>query len=331
MRVNWRGLELPSKVVCLESTNTLGKFTVEPFERGFGTTVGNSLRRVLLSSLEGSAVTRMHINGVHHEFDSIEGVVEDVTEIVLNVKSLIVRSFVDGPSVIRIEANQKGVVYASDIKDGSNKVEVLNPELRICELTDDVPFILEMVVENGRGYVPKTERASNSDRNNEELDWIQLDASFSPVVKVQYNVEETRVQQKTNYDRLNLEITTDGSVTPEMALVEAAKILRKHLNPFIQYDRAGSPIFVPPTKQADGYDSEFESKLDKPLSELGLSVRASNCLGKTEIKTIRELVCKNEDELLAIENFGETSLTDIKEKLASYDSRLHLNMRFDLN
>lgn len=328
MRINWRGLELPSKVVCLETTETFGKFSAEPFERGFGVTVGNSLRRVLLSSLEGSAVTRIHINGVRHEFDSITGVYEDVTEIVLNVKSLIVRSYDEKPCYIRIEANKKGVVTGHDIKDAANKVKVLNPDLRICELTEDVPFVLEMVVENGRGYQPKSERASERDRSgNEEIDWIQLDASFSPVVKVQYNVEETRVQQKTNYDRLNLQITTDGSVSPELALVEAAKILRKHLNPFIQYDKAGAPIYSPKPINGGGQD-ELAMKLNKPLSELNLSVRATNCLNKTEIKTIGELVQKNEDELLGIDNFGDTSLNEVKEKLQQYDNRLHLNMRF---
>ncbi len=329
MRINWRGLELPSKVERLENTETFGRFTAEPFERGFGVTVGNSLRRVLLSSLEGSAVTRIHINGVSSEFDSIEGVYEDVTEIVLNVKSMIVRSYDEKPCVIRIEANKAGVVRAGDVKDAANKVKIYNPELRICELTADVPFVLEMVVENGRGYQPKTERVSDSDRSGSDgINWIQLDASFSPVVKVQYNVEETRVQQKTNYDRLNLQITTDGSVTPEMALVEAAKILRKHLNPFIQYDNAGTSIFIPKKENYPGQD-DLNNKLNKALSELNLSVRASNCMVKADIKTIRELVVKNEDELTAIDNFGETSLNEVKEKLAAYDSRLHLNMRFD--
>lgn len=328
MRINWRGLELPNKVVCYESTPSFGKFSVEPFERGFGVTVGNSLRRVMLSSLEGSAVTKMHINGVFHEFDSIPGVMEDVTEIVLNVKSLIVRSHDDKACVIRVESNKRGVVYASQISLGTSKVDILNPDLRICELTEDVPFVLEMIVENGRGYVPKTERPIDRDRN-EELGWIMLDASFSPIVKVKYEVEETRVQQKTNYDRLNFEITTDGSITPEYALTEAAKILRKHLNPFIQYDNAGAAVYVPTNAPGDGFDHEFEAKLNKPLSELNLSVRASNCLNGLGIKTVRELVEKNQDELTGVKNFGDTSLSEVKEKLTALDPRLHLNMRLN--
>lgn len=326
MRIRWRGLELPSKVVCEECTATYGRFTVEPFERGFGTTVGNSLRRVLLSSLEGSAVTKMKLRGANLEFTTLQGVMEDVTEIVLNVKSLIVRSHDDKPHVIHVDVNKKGQVLAKDIV-GDSQIDIINPELVIATLTDDVPFSLEMVVENGRGYVPATEQASYRDRI-EDVGLIPLDATFSPVIKVQYNVEETRVGQKTNYDKLILQITTDGSVDPEMALVEASKILRNHLNPFIQYDCTGGSVFTrAKIDGGSGLDPMLEEKLNKSLSDLKLSVRASNCLEKANVRTVRELVSLTEDDLLALHNFGENSLSEVKEKLAELGGQIHLGMR----
>ena len=327
MRIRWRGLELPSKVVCDRDafTPTYGKFYAEPFERGFGVTVGNSLRRVLLSSLEGSAVTKMKLRGAQLEFTSLPGVMEDVTEIALNVKSLVVRSHDDKPRVIRIEKNKAGVVTGADVIPDS-EVDVINPELVIATLTDDVPFSLEMVVENGRGYVPATEQASYRDRN-EEIGHIPLDASFSPVVKVQYNVEETRVGQKTNYDRLVMQIWTDGSIDPEMALVEASKILRKHLNPFVQYDRLEGNVFSrAKTSGSAGLDPALEAKLAMTLSDLNLSVRATNCLENENITTVRELVVRNEDRLLEVRNFGETTLNEVKEKLTAIGLRLGMRI-----
>lgn len=327
MRIRWRGLELPSKVVCDRETftPTYGKFCAEPFERGFGVTIGNSLRRVLLSSLEGSAVTKMKLRGAVLEFTSLPGVMEDVTDIALNVKSLVVRSHDDKPRVIRIEKNKRGVVTAADIIPDS-EVEIINPDLKIATLTDDVPFNLEMVVENGRGYVPATEQASYRDRN-EEIGHIPLDASFSPVLKVQYNVEETRVGQKTNYDRLVMQIWTDGSIDPEMALVEASKILRKHLNPFIQYDRLEGNVFSRAKNAgAGGLDPALEAKLAMTLSDLNLSVRAMNCLENENISTVRELVVRNEDSLLEVRNFGETTLNEVKEKLSAIGLRLGMRI-----
>ncbi|MBQ1277409.1 MAG: DNA-directed RNA polymerase subunit alpha [Thermoguttaceae bacterium] len=327
MRIRWRGLELPSKVVCDRDafTPTYGKFYAEPFERGFGVTVGNSLRRVLLSSLEGSAVTKMKLRGAQLEFTSLPGVMEDVTEIALNVKSLVVRSHDDKPRVIRIEKNKAGVVTGADVIPDS-EVDIINPELVIATLTDDVPFSLEMVVENGRGYVPATEQASYRDRN-EEIGHIPLDASFSPVVKVQYNVEETRVGQKTNYDRLVMQIWTDGSIDPEMALVEASKILRKHLNPFVQYDRLEGNVFSrAKTSGSAGLDPALEAKLAMTLSDLNLSVRAMNCLETENITTVRELVVRNEDSLLEVRNFGETTLNEVKEKLTAIGLRLGMRI-----
>src|SRR5262245_58543154 len=241
MRIRWRGLELPNRVVSDRSTltDTYGKFVAEPFERGFGVTVGNSLRRVLLSSLEGSAVTRVKIQGVQHEISSIPGVVEDVTDIILNIKSLVVKNSSEYPQTIRIDRHDRGVVKASDILTDAS-VQIINPEHVIATLTDDVPFVVEMTVENGRGYRTADENAGKE----REIGVIPVDSSFSPVVRVKYEIEDTRVGQKTNYDKLIMEIWTNGTVSPQMAVVEGAKIMRKHLNPFIQYAEPGPEIAV---------------------------------------------------------------------------------------
>src|SRR5438270_6375389 len=239
MRIKWRGLELPNRVTSDRDTlsDTYGKFSVEPFERGFGVTVGNSLRRILLSSLEGSAVTRVKIQGVQHEITTIPGVVEDVTDIILNIKSLVVKNLSEQPKTIRIDRHEKGVVTAANIIT-DEAVQIINPEHIIATLTDDVPFVMEMTVENGRGYRTADENAGKE----REIGVIPVDSSFSPVVRVKHEVEETRVGQRTNYDRLVLEIWTNGTVPPQLALVEGAKILRKHLNPFIQYAEPGPEL-----------------------------------------------------------------------------------------
>src|SRR5207244_4198216 len=239
MRIRWRGLELPNRVVSDRTglTDTFGKFTAEPFERGFGVTVGNSLRRILLSSLEGSAVTRWKIQGVQHEISTIPGVVEDVTDIILNVKSLVVKNSSEQPRTIRIDRHEKGVITAANIIS-DEAVQIVNPEHILATLTDDVPFVMEMTVENGRGYRTADDNAGKE----REIGVIPVDSSFSPVVRVKYDIEETRVGQKTNYDRLILEIWTNGTVGPQMAVVEAAKILRKHLNPFVQSTEPGPEV-----------------------------------------------------------------------------------------
>jgi len=327
MRVNWRGLELPSKVICDRETLTesYGKFIAEPFERGFGNSVGNSLRRILLSSLEGSAVTRMKLKGALHEFTSIRGVLEDVTEISLNVKALVVKSYDERRKPLRIEKNTVGPVTAADIQtDGT--VDVINRNHLIATLTDNVPFELEMVVENGRGYVPASEQFLLRDRGD-DFGYIPLDAAFSPVLRVQYSVEETRVGQKTNYDRLTMQIWTDASIGPEYAMVEAAKILRKHLNPFIQYDKLEDPVYVKAkTVSNTNFNPDLELKLGMTLEELNLSVRATNCLQAENIRTVRDLVPRTEDSLLEVRNFGETTLTEVKEKLTSIGLRLGMRL-----
>ena len=330
MRIRWRGLELPSRVVPDAETlsPTYGQFVAEPFERGFGATIGNSLRRILLSSLEGCACTQVKLMGVQHEFTTIPGVVEDVTDICLNLKSLVVKNVTSQTKTLRIDKHERGVVTGADVicEDG---VEVINKDLEIATLTDDVPFQLEIVVENDRGYVPATERFENAP----EVGIIPLDASFSPVTRVRYRIEDTRVGQRTNYDKLMLEIWTDGTVSPEMALVEASKILRKHLNPFINYREPGPEL--PPESglkgmlEATGYspvDLELEEKLGQSLAELNLSVRATNCLESEGINTVRDLVTRGEENLLQVRNFGETTLTEVRERLGDLGLRLGMKV-----
>lgn len=323
MHIRWRGLELPSTVECDRQslTQTYGKFTAEPFERGFGATVGNGLRRILLSSLEGSAVTQIKIQGAQHEFTTIEGVLEDATDIVLNVKSLVVKNYSDATRVIRVEKNTEGPVTGADIET-DEAVEIINTDHVLATLTADVPFLMEMVVENGRGYVP----ASEHSQNIQEIGIIPIDAVYSPVIRVRYDVEETRVGQKTNYDKLTLEIWTNGSVGPEMAMVESAKILRKHLNPFVQYDELGPAVFAAAKGGVvGGQDADLDVKLNTLLSDLKLSVRATNCLESENINTVRDLVSHSEDQLLEVRNFGETTLNEVRQKLS--DLGLHLGMR----
>jgi DNA-directed RNA polymerase subunit alpha len=326
MRIRWRGLELPNRVVSDRGTlsDTYGKFTAEPFERGFGVTVGNSLRRLLLSSLEGSAVTQVKIQGVQHEISTIPGVVEDVTDIILNIKSLVVKNASEEPKIVRIDRHERGVVTAANII-ADEAVQIINPEHIIATLTDDVPFVVEMKVENGRGYRMAEENVSQE----REIGVIPIDSSFSPVVRVKYEIEDTRVGQRTNYDKLVMEIWTNGTVTPQMAIVEGAKILRKHLNPFIQYSEPGPEIGIEDKLELTGdvtqVDQELERKLNMSLAELELSVRATNCLESEGITTVRDLVIRTDEELLEVRNFGETTLKEVKQKLQ--ERGLHLGMK----
>ena len=323
MHIRWRGLELPSAVTADQATltGTYGKFTAEPFERGFGTTVGNSLRRVLLSSLEGSAVTQIKLAGALHEFTTVKGVKEDVTDIVLAIKSLVVKNHSDSTRVIRVEKSTRGPLTGADVQT-DDAVEVINKDLVLATLTDDVPFELEMVVENGRGYVPSSEQNQAS----QEIGIIPLDAVFSPVTRVKYEVEETRVGQKTNYDKLTLEIWTDGTITPELALVEAAKILRKHLNPFVGYTAPGPDVPLPAASDLFAVEAPLESRLGMLISDLRLSGRAANCLHEEGIQTVRELVGRTREELLEVRNFGETTLQEIEEKLRELKLQLGMGM-----
>ena len=328
MRVTWRGLELPTRVEQdkILSTDKYGKFFIEPFERGFGTTIGNSIRRILLSSLEGSAVTSIKIQGVNHEFSSMNGVMEDTTDIVLNIKNLVIKLHDEGPKMMTVTANKAGVIKAADIV-ADPAIEVVSKDVVLATLTEDINFEMEMVVEKGRGYVPASERIAVADRADQEIGRILIDAVYSPVTRVRYITENTRVGQRTNYDRLILEIWTNGAISPEMALVESAKILRKHINPFVQYFDIGEQLISSPLTEEieeEPVDEELAKKLSTPIQELELSVRATNCLESVKMETVGQLAEMTESDLLKIRSFGKTSLREIKRKLA--DMGLSLGM-----
>ncbi len=336
MRIRWRGLELPSQVVIDKSVSneTFGRFVIEPFERGFGTTVGNSLRRVLLSSLEGACVTSVKIVGAPHEFTSLEGVLEDVTDIVLNVKSLIIKMDDPGPKYIKVVREKAGQVKAGDI-EADPSIEILNPELVLATLTSDIKFEMEMKVETGRGFVTAAERTNEE----KKIGVIPIDAIYSPVLRVRYQTEETRVGQKTNYDRLIMEIWTKGTVSPEMALVEAGKILRKHLNPFVQLAEPGEETAVvepeelaeePHEQQQQTVDEDLKKKLQMNVQELDLSVRAVNCLESANITTVAQLVQHTESDLLKVRSFGKTSLREVKRRLAEHGLSLGMSVPDDI-
>lgn len=329
MRIRWRGLELPTGVVRDESTSTdtYGRFAIEPFERGFGTTVGNSLRRILLSSLEGSAVTQARIAGADHEFSSLKGVIEDVTDIILNIKAMVVDSDSEAPRRMRVQRSTAGPVHAGDFECETG-LTVRNPDLLIATLTDNVPFSIELTVERGRGYVP----AADHIKEDTEIGIIAVDSIFSPVTRVRYRTEDTRVGQRVNYDRLILEIWTKGTVQPEDALVEAAKILRKHLNPFVQYHELGGQFaardrVLAPTHP--GPDDEIRRLLEKPIGDLDLSVRASNCLEAAKITTVGDLVQYDEPQLLQLRSFGKTSLLEVQRKLSEMGLSLGMKVNTD--
>lgn len=332
MRIRWRGLELPSRVVRDHqiSTDTYGRFTAEPFERGFGTTVGNSLRRILLSSLEGAAVTHIRLKGADHEFSSLAGVMEDATDIILNVKSLIVKLDSDDTKEMKVTARKAGPITAGMIESDPS-ITIVNKDLVLANLTEDVPFEMVLTVSKGRGYVTASENIE--DTEEQEIGRIAVDSLYSPVTRVRYATEDARVGQKTDYDRLILEIWTNGTLSPEMALVEASKILRKHLNPFVQYFELGSDTASDEALDAmrdqnrATVDPELEQKLNMTVQELDLSVRANNCLESAKIASVRDLVKKTDGDLLKVRSFGKTSLREVKRKLA--DLGLSLGMDLD--
>ncbi|MCG8406430.1 MAG: DNA-directed RNA polymerase subunit alpha [Phycisphaerales bacterium] len=327
MRIRWRGLELPTRVMRDDaaSTQTYGRFIVEPFERGFGTTVGNSLRRILLSSLQGAAVTHVKIKGADHEFMTLAGVNEDISEVILNVKSLIVKSTSDTSKTMRLavkgKSGQMTEIRASEI-EADAALEVVNKDQLLVTLTDDVEFEMEMTVACGRSYVTADE--NKPENEDQVIGVIPVDSVFSPITRVRYHVEDTRVGQSVNYDRLVMEIWTNGTVKPEMALVEAAKILRKHLNPFVQYFELGQGLGLEGSiQEADSADASApagadESKSAMPISVLDLSVRSSNCLASANITTLGELLQYDEGSLLKLRSFGKTSLREVKRKLADH-------------
>jgi len=324
MHVRWRGLELPASVILEEqsATDTFGRFIIEPFENGFGTTIGNSLRRVLLSTIEGSAITSIRVKGAEHEFCTLEGVKQDMVDIVLNVKGLVIDVDSDEPKVLRLSASGPGEVTA-DLIEADSSVVVYNPDHVIATLTGAVDFEMELTIERGRGYVPAAEQYATKDE--QIIGDLPIDASFSPVQRVRYRVENTRVGQQTNFDRLIIDIWTDGTISPEMCLVESAKILRKHLNAFVQFDSLGTKVVSVEAAAAAAVDEELIRKLNMSILDLDLTVRSSNCLELASIDRVAQLVSLNDRELLRLRSFGRTSLREIKRKLD--DLNLTLGMQ----
>jgi len=317
---NWETLIKPKSMEIEEESlsPTYGRFHVEPLERGLGITIGNSLRRILLSSLQGAAVCAVRIKGVLHEFSTIYGVREDVTDIILNTKELLVKLHSDGPEIIHLKANKPGVVRARDIQTGSN-VEVLNPDHVIATLSEDGDLDMEMVVKRGRGYVP-------AERNREEgqpIGTVPIDALFSPIHKVNYTITHSRVGQITDYDRLSMEIWTNGNVSPADALGYAAKILKEQLSVFINFDEEEAVPRAPEVQEP----SKLNDNLFKSVDELELSVRSANCLKNADIRYIGDLVQRSEAEMLKTKNFGRKSLNEIKEILS--EMGLSLGMKLE--
>lgn len=301
------------EIVETSSDKTYGKFVVEPLERGYGITLGNSLRRVLLSSLPGAAVTSVKIDGVLHEFSTIPGVKEDVTEIVLNLKSLSVKLDGDEPRLVRIEAEGEGEIKAGDIIHGPD-VEILNPDLHIATLSADARLYMEITLEKGRGYVP----AEKNKEQGQPIGIIPVDSIFTPVVKANFRVENTRVGQVTDYDKLTLEVWTDGSIAPDEAVSLGAKILNEHLNLFVTLTDQARDVEIMVEKEED----KKEKVLEMTIEELDLSVRSYNCLKRAGINTVEELTQKTEEDMMKVRNLGKKSLEEVQSKLAELNLSL---------
>ncbi len=317
---NWRELIKPKSIEIETETRSAfyGKFVCEPLERGFGITIGNALRRILLSSLQGAAIVSVKFDNVVHEFSSIPGVIEDVTEIILNLKEINLRLIDVEEAVLNLSVEGEGVVTAANISP-NEAVEILNPDKKIATLSKKGKLNMEMVVKMGKGYVP----AERDSASNSEIGDILIDASFSPITKVNYVVSNARVGQKTDYDRLTIEIFTDGSVLPEDALAYSAKILKEQMTPFINFEEEAEPDEVEEEEEID----KLNENLFRPVSELELSVRSANCLKNAEITMIGELVQKTEAEMLKTKNFGRKSLNEIKAILS--EMGLSLGMKLD--
>ena len=315
---NWRELIRPKGIVIDEANETYGKFVAEPFERGFGITNGNSLRRILLSSLQGTAVTAVRIDGVLHEFTSVPDVLEDVTEIILNLKQVRFKMHTLEPRILRIEVNREGPVTAADITPDA-QVDVLTPDQHIATLSEGGRLVMELSVRSGYGYVP----AERNKMANMPVGTIPIDSMFSPVRRVNYNVTNARVGQRTDYDKLSLEVWTDGSVAPADAIAYAAKIQKEQLQIFINFDEEAEPEFI-----EEQVENEFlqNENLYRSVDELELSVRSANCLQNANIKLIGELVQKTEAEMLKTKNFGRKSLREIKDILSMMGLQLGMTL-----
>lgn len=295
----------------LSADGRYGKFVVEPLERGFGTTLGNSLRRVLLSSLPGVAVTSVKIDGVVHEFATIEGVKEDVTEIVLNLKGIAAKLYSDGPKTVRIEASGEGEVTAGSIKP-SDEIEILNPDWHIATLAEGAKLVMELTFDKGRGYVP-AERNKQTIPEKSNINTLPIDSIYTPVLKVNYTVENTRVGQITDYDKLTIEVWTDGTISALEAVSLAARVLTEHLNLFVNLseETMGAEIMI------EKDDRGNEKALEMTIEELDLSVRSFNCLKRAGINTVQDLTNKTEDEMMKVRNLGRKSLEEVMAKLDS--------------
>lgn len=304
------------ETVSVSEDGTYGKFVVEPLERGYGTTLGNSLRRILLSSLPGAAVTSVQIDGVLHEFSTIPGVIEDVTEIVLNLKGLSLKIHSDEEKMLEIEAEGAGPVFAGDIR-GDSDVEILNPDLLIATLSENARLHMRIFAGRGRGYVP----ADRNKREDQPIGVIPIDSIYTPITRVNYNVENTRVGQVTNYDKLTLEVWTDGSIRPEEAVSLGAKIMTEHLMLFVGLTDEAKDAEIMVEKEED----KKEKVLEMTIEELDLSVRSYNCLKRAGINTVQELITKTEEDMMKVRNLGRKSLEEVQEKLAE----LNLSLRSD--
>jgi DNA-directed RNA polymerase subunit alpha len=306
LAIDTQTIAVVPQVRRVEGNETYGKFEIEPLEPGFGTTLGNTLRRVLLSSLWGAAVTSIQIDGIAHEFTSIPHVKEDVTELILNLKQLCLKSFTEDPVTLMLDAKGPGEVLASAIQATSD-VEIVNPDLYICTLAPKGHLRMELNVERGKGYVP----AERNKREGQPIGAIPIDAIFSPVTKTNFLVEKTRVGQSTDYDRLIIEVWTDGTMSPEEAVSHAASLFTQHLELFVRFGES----IQEHQEGAAGRTGPGNRLNEIPIEELDLSVRAFNCLKANEIQTVGQLLTKKEDELLSLRNFGRKSLDEIKEKL----------------
>ena len=315
---------MPKRLTKEESTatGTYARFIAEPFETGYGHTVGNSLRRVLLSSLEGAAITSVKIDGAMHEFTTVDGVVEDVTEIVLNLKKILFKAHSREPQALLLSVHKEGEVTAADIQLNQN-VELVNPPQRICTLDKKKKLEMEFEVKVGRGFLPGDENK----KPNQPIGVIAIDSLFSPVTRVRYNVEAARVGQRTDYDRLVVEIWTDGRISPDDALTQASAILQHHLDVFVGYDKNAVEFEAIEDKQ-DEERTKLKKLLNMSVNEIELSVRAANCLNNANITSVGQLAMKTEAEMLKYRNFGKKSLNEIKEKLSGLG--LTLGMKFDL-
>ncbi len=318
---NWHELIKPEGIEVDHKTLTdsYGKFVCQPLERGFATTIGNSLRRILLSSIQGAAITSVKIENATHEFSTISGIVEDVTEIILNLKCVRLKLNSAEPQTVRIEKRTAGDVTAADI-DGGAYVEVMNPEQHICTITGDGAFVAELLVEWGKGYSP----AENHKKEDQPVGTIAIDAIFTPINKVKLVVSQARVGQQTDYDKLTMEIHTDGSVKPQDALAYAAKILKEQMNVFINFDE--TEIKPEPKASKEATSEPTNPYLDRPVEDLELSVRSANCLRNANIRFIGELVLKTEAEMLKTKNFGRKSLNEIKQLLSEMDLSLGMSL-----